>query len=170
MVNVYKNYLLVFFLFFNITIAYSEEKIAFVDIDFLIENSDIGKSALAKIKIEDEKNISILKKKTKELKDLENDIKNKKSILSPEAYENEVKLFKEKVNNYSNEKNTIVTSFNDFKKKEIDKIFKKITPIIKSYMDSNSVSILLDTKNIFMGNVNNNLTNEILKEINKSLN
>ena len=170
MVNVYKNYLLVFFLFFNITIAYSEEKIAFVDIDFLIENSNIGKSALAKIKIEDEKNISILKKKTKELKDLENDIKNKKSILSPEAYENEVKLFKEKVNNYSNEKNTIVNSFNDFKKKEIDKIFKKITPIIKSYMDSNSVSILLDTKNIFMGNVKNNLTNEILKEINKSLN
>ena len=170
MVNVYKNYLMVFFLFFNITTAYSEEKIAFVDIDFLIQNSDIGKSALAKIKIEDEKNISTLKKKTKELKDLENDIKNKKSILSPEAYENEVKLFKEKVNNYSNEKNTIVTNFNDFKKKEIDKIFKKITPIIKSYMDTNSVSILLDTKNIFMGNVNNNLTNEILKEINKSLN
>jgi outer membrane protein len=170
MVNVYKNYLLVFFLFFNITIAYSEEKIAFVDIDFLIQNSDIGKSALVKIKIEDEKNINILTKKTKELKDLENKIKNKKSILSPEAYENEVKLFKEKVNNYSNEKNTIVNSFNDFKKEEIDKIFKKITPIIKSYMDSNSIGILLDTKNIFMGNVNNNLTNEILKEINKSLN
>lgn len=169
MVNVYKNYLMVFFLFFNITTAYSEEKIAFVDIDFLIQNSDIGKSALAKIKIEDEKNISTLKKKTKDLKDLENDIKNKKSILSPEAYENEVKLFKEKVNNYSNEKNTIVTNFNDFKKKEIDKIFKKITPIIKSYMDTNSVSILLDTKNIFMGNINNNLTKEILKEINKSL-
>ena len=170
MVNVYKNYLLVFFLFFNITIAYSEEKTAFVDIDFLIQNSNIGKSALAKIKIEDEKNINILTKKTKELKDLENKIKNKKSILSPEAYENEVKLFKEKVNNYSNEKNTIVNSFNDFKKEEIDKIFKKITPIIKSYMDSNSIGILLDTKNIFMGNVNNNLTNEILKEINKSLN
>ena len=63
MVNVYKNYLLVFFLFFNITTAYSEEKIAFVDIDFLIQNSDIGKSALAKIKIEDEKNINTLKKK-----------------------------------------------------------------------------------------------------------
>ena len=170
MLNVNKNYLLVFFIFFNITFAYSEEKFAFVDIDFLIQNSDIGKSVLTKIKLEDEKNISILTKKTKELKDLENEIKNKKSILSPEAYENEVKLFKEKVNNYSNEKNTIVNSFNDFKKKEIDKIFEKITPIIKSYMDSNSVGILLDTKNIFMGNINNDLTNEILKEINKSLN
>ena len=170
MPNVNKNYVLIFFIFFNVTFAYSEEKIAFIDIDFLIQNSDIGKSALAKIKTEDEKNISILTKKTKELKDLENEIKNKQSILSPEAYENEVKLFKEKVNNYSNEKNTIVNSFNDFKKKEIDKIFKKITPIIKSYMDNNSVAILLDTKNIFMGKVNSNLTNEVLKEINKSLN
>ena len=170
MLNLNKNYLLVLFVIFNITFANSEEKIAFIDIDFLIQNSNIGKSALANIKIEDEKNISILKKKTSELKDIENEIKNKKSILSTEAYENEVKIFKEKVNNYSNEKNTIVNSFNDFKKKEIDKIFKKITPIIKNYMDSNSVSILLDTKNIFMGNTNNNLTNEILKEINKSFN
>ena len=170
MLNLNKNYLLVLFVIFNFTFANSEEKIAFVDIDFLIQNSNIGKSALANIKIEDEKNISILEKKTRELKDIENEIKNKQSILSPEAYENEVKIFKEKVNNYSNEKNTIVNSFNDFKKKEIDKIFKKITPIIKNYMDSNSVSILLDTKNIFMGNTNNNLTNEILKEINKSFN
>ena len=169
MLNINKNYLLVFFIVFNFTYAYSEDKIAFVDIDFLIENSDIGKSALAKIKIEDEKNISILTKKTKDLKDLENEIKNKQSILSPEAYEKEVKLFKEKVKDYSNEKNKVVNSFNDFKKKEIDNIFKKITPIIKSYMDSNSVGILLDTKNIFMGKISNNLTNEILKEINKSL-
>ena len=50
MLNVNKNYLLVFFIFFNITFAYSEEKFAFVDIDFLIQNSDIGKSALTKIK------------------------------------------------------------------------------------------------------------------------
>ena len=170
MLNLNKNYLLVLFVIFNITFANSEEKIAFIDIDFLIQNSNIGKSALANIKIEDEKNISILEKKTRELKDIENEIKNKQSILSPEAYENELKIFKEKVNNYSNEKNTIVNSFNDFKKKEIDNIFKKITPIIKNYMDSNSVSILLDTKNIFMGNTNNNLTNEILKEINKSFN
>ena len=170
MLNLNKNYLLVLFVIFNITFANSEEKIAFIDIDFLIQNSNIGKSALANIKIEDEKNISILEKKTSELKDIENEIKNKQSILSPEAYENELKIFKEKVNNYSNEKNTIVNSFNDFKKKEIDNIFKKITPIIKNYMDSNSVSILLDTKNIFMGNTNNNLTNEILKEINKSFN
>lgn len=170
MINLNKNYLLVLFVIFNITFANSEEKIAFIDIDFLIQNSNIGKLALENIKIEDEKNISILEKKTSELKDIENEIKNKQSILSPEAYENEVKIFKEKVNNYSNEKNTIVNSFNDFKKNEIDNIFKKITPIIKNYMDSNSVSILFDTKNIFMGNANNNLTNEILKEINKSFN
>lgn len=170
MLNLKKYYILILLVFCNITFAHSEEKIAFISIDFLIQNSNIGKSALKNIKILDEKNINILEKKTNELKDLETKIKNKQSILSTEAYENEIKLFKDKLNIYKDEKNKITNNFNDFKKKEIDKIFEKITPIIKSYMDNNSVSILLDTKNIFMGNVNNDLTNEILNEINKTFN
>tara|TARA_B100001057_G_scaffold199757_1_gene200459 strand:- start:1505 stop:2017 length:513 start_codon:yes stop_codon:yes gene_type:complete len=170
MLNLKKYYILILLVFCNITFAHSEEKIAFISIDFLIQNSNIGKSALKNIKILDEKNINILEKKTNELKDLETKIKNKQSILSTEAYEKEIKLFKDKLNIYKDEKNKITNNFNDFKKKEIDKIFEKITPIIKSYMDNNSVSILLDTKNIFMGNVNNDLTNEILNEINKTFN
>ena len=170
MLNQKKIYLLILLIFFYIQSANSNEKIVFVDIDFVIQNSNIGKLALKNISELDEKNISVLNKKSKELKDLEIEIKNKKSILSSEAYEAEVKLFKEKLNNYKNEKNKIVDDFNNFKKKEIDKIFEKITPIIKLYMDNNSVSILFDTKNIFMGNVNNNITNEILNEINKSIN
>ena len=170
MLNQKKIYLLILLIFFNFSLASGNEKIAFVDIDFIIQNSNIGKLALKNISTLDEKNINILNTKSKELKDLEVEIKNKKSILSSEAYENEVKLFQEKLNKYKKEKDIIVSDFNNFKKKELDLIFKKISPIIKKYMDSNSVSILLDTKNIFMGNVNNNITNEILNEINKSIN
>ena len=64
----------------------------------------------------------------------------------------------------------MVKNFNKYKKEELDKVFKKITPIIRDYMDKNSVSILMDTKNIFMGKISSNLTEEILKDINKSLN
>ena len=170
MLNQKRIYLLILLIFFNFSLASGNEKIAFVDIDFIIQNSNIGKLALKNISTLDEKNINILNKKSKELKDLEIEIKNKKSILSSEAYENEVKSFQEKLNKYKKDKDIIVSDFNNFKKKELDLIFKKISPIIKKYMDSNSVSILLDTKNIFMGNVNNNITNEILNEINKSIN
>ncbi len=166
-----KNLIFTFcFIILNFTYVNASEKVAFVDIDYIVQNSNVGKSALESIRKLDEKNINTLKNKTRELKDLEIEIQNKKNIISSEAYESEVKLFKEKLNNYKNQKNSIIKNFNDFKKKELDKIFAEITPVIKNYMDKNSVEILLDTKNIFMGNDNINLTEDILNEVNKSLN
>ena len=64
----------------------------------------------------------------------------------------------------------MVKNFNDYKKEELNKVFKKISPIIRDYMDKNSVSILMDTKNIFMGKISSDLTEEILKDINNSIN
>ena len=63
--------------------------------------------------------------------------------------------------NYKNE------MFNDYKKKEIDKVFQTISPIINSYMEKNSVKILFDAKNIFMARNDLNFTNDILEAINK---
>ena len=55
------------------------------------------------------------------------------------------------------------------KKKELENIFKKIGPIINNYMEENSVSVLFDSKNIFMGSKKSNLTEDILNRINKEL-
>ena len=74
---------------------------------------------------------------------------------------------KKKIKDFNNEKNQLVKNFNDFKKKEIENIFKKISPIINDYMEENSVNVLLDSKNIFMGSKKSNLTEDILSEINK---
>ena len=146
------------------------EKVSFIDIDYIIKNSNVGKLTLENIKKLDQENIKKLKIKNKELQDLETKLNSQKNIISKEAYEIEVEKLKIKINEYSIEKNEMVKNFNKYKKEELDKVFKKITPIIRDYMDKNSVSILMDTKNIFMGKISSNLTEEILKDINKSLN
>ena len=46
-------------------------------------------------------------------------------------------------------------------------MFEKISPIIREYMSDNSISILMDTKNIFMGDVNADITEQLLKKINE---
>ena len=51
--------------------------------------------------------------------------------------------------------------------KEFENIFKQINPIINDYIEENSVSILFDSKNIFMGAKKLNLTEDILNRINK---
>ena len=157
-------------LVFNLNEVNAQDKIAFVDIDFLIKNSNIGKKTLQNINTADEKNIVLLKEKGEKLKNLENKIINKKNIISDEAYQDEVDAFQKKLKAYSNDKKEMVKNFNKYKKNELDKVFAEITPIIKDFMDSNSVGILIDTKNIFMGKIEFNLTEDILKEINKKIN
>jgi outer membrane protein len=166
----YKFFITVFFCFILCNSSFSNDKVAFIDIDYLIKNSEIGKNLLIKINDLDKKNVNSLKKKDTMLKNLETDIRNKKNIISDEAYNKEVILFREKIVKLNEEKNNLVNEFNAFKKKELQNIFDQISPIISNYMDKNSITIILDSKNIFMGKVNSDLTKDILTEINKELN
>jgi len=161
--------LIIFISFTFINSAISKENIAFVNIDYLIKNSNIGKKLLTDLNNKDKENFDNLKKKNKILEELESSIKKKKNVITEEAYNNEVIDFKKKFQEFTNEKNQIIKEFNDFKKKKLENIFKQISPIINEYMEENSVNILFDSKNIFMGTKELNLTEDILKKINKEL-
>ena len=164
-----KFFFIFIFLFLNIPQAYNNEAIAYIDMDFIIKNSEIGKKTLNSINNLNVKNINELKKKEKILKDLENDIVSKKNIISKEEFDKEVLLFKEKANKFKLDQSKMVEDFNNFKKRELDSILSKISPIINAYMEKKSVKILLDSKNILIGRSNLNLTNEVIKEINEKI-
>jgi len=165
--NYLYKFLLIFFIFFiSINLTNSKET-AFIDIDYIIENSNIGKKVLININKLDKENIEKLKRNNKLLQELEINIKNKKNIISEEAFKKEVVSYQSKINEFKNDKNKIVKNFNDFKKKELENVFRKITPIINNYMEENSVNILFDSKNIFMGSKKSNITEDILERINK---
>ena len=157
------------FFFLNIAQVNSSEPIAYIDMDFIIKNSEIGKKTLDLINIQNDKNINVLKEKEKILKNLESQILSKKNIISKENFDKEVLLFKEKANKFKEDQTKMVKDFNNFKKKELDGILSKISPIINSYMEKKSVKILLDSKNILIGRSNLNLTDEVIKEINEKI-
>ena len=169
MIYLHRLILIIFVSFSFINPSFSNENIGFVNVDYLIKNSNIGKRLLKNINSKDEKNLDILKNKNRILQDLETSIKTKKNIISDEAYKKEVNNFKIKFQEFSKEKNEIVKEFNNFKKKEFENIFKKINPIINDYMKQNSVKILLDSKNVYIGAKELNLTEDILKKVNKEL-
>ena len=148
----------------------NEDNIAIINIDYVIQNSNIGKKFLSNIKNEDQKNLDNLKKKNIILQELELSIQKKKNIISNEAYNKEVLEFQKMFKEFSKEKNQIVREFNDFKQKELENLFKLINPIINDYMEQNSVKILFDSKNIFMSANELNLTEDMLKKINNELN
>ena len=154
---------------FNLGQASSNESIAYIDIDFIIKNSEIGKKTLDSINNLNNKNINELKQKEKILKESENKLISKKNIMSKEDFDKELISLRKKANKFKSDQLKMVENFNNYKKKELDFVFNKISPIINSYMEQKSVKILLDSKNILIGRNDLNLTNEILNEINKKI-
>ena len=62
------NYYLILFIIFFSSNSYANNKVVFVDIDYLINNSTIGKQTINQLENEDKKNIDILKKRENSLK------------------------------------------------------------------------------------------------------
>ena len=48
--------------------------------------------------------------------------------------------------------------------------FDQINPIIQNYMNEFSIDILLDRKNVFMGNSSSDITKKIIDRINNKIN
>ena len=152
--------------FLVINVAQANSNIVYVDIDFLIKNSNIGKASLDKLETINKKNIKKLKDREVELKKNESDLKNKQNIISTDQFNEEVNLLKEKIKLYNSEKDKMVNDFNKIKVEEINILMNKFNSVIQEYMDQNSIDVVLDKKNIFIGKVSSDITKIILQEIN----
>ena len=152
--------------FLVINVAQANSNIVYVDIDFLIKNSNIGKASLDKLETINKKNIKNLTDREIELKKNESDLKNKQNIISTDQFNEEVNLLKEKIKLYNSEKDKMVNDFNKIKVEEINILMNKFNSVIQEYMDQNSIDVVLDKKNIFIGKVSSDITKIILEEIN----
>ena len=161
-------FLLIFQLIFKNSFSV-EQNLKFVDVDALIENTDIGKKILIKLNEIDQNNIKKLKVFENELKNQENQIKLKKNLISEDELKKEIDNLNLKFADYKKIKNDMITKLSETKKNESKKFFKIINPIIQNYMNENSVQIILNTKNIFMGNKKSDLTQILINEINNQL-
>tara|TARA_B100000900_G_scaffold4301_1_gene3648 strand:- start:1383 stop:1895 length:513 start_codon:yes stop_codon:yes gene_type:complete len=162
-----------FFLFFfvlNISEAFSENNIALIDLDKILKNSNIGKTILKEIDELNSKNIKELKIKENELKQLEEDLKKKQNIISKDEFQKEVKTLKDKLAQFRKLKDDMVKNFENKKNANLNSFFKNINPIIQNYMDKNSIDILLERKNVFIGKTDSDITDIMIKEINKKFN
>ena len=162
----------IFILIFYISstsFSISAEKTVFLDIDFVLNNSIFGKSIYSKLDELNKMNFDNLVKMEKELDKKKKSIDVSKNISSKENLEQQVILFNQEVKNFRSEKNKILKNFELKKKNEINKFLVRINPIIQEYMKDNSISIVLPKNQIFMGNVEMDITNDIIKLVNKSI-
>ncbi len=160
-------YILILILIFNLNLAHSDDKVSFINLDLLIQQTNIGKLILKDIEQINKKNIENLKIKESELKSIEDDIKKKKNIISKDEFEKEVIRLRQNIKQFKNYKNKLVSEIENKKNNDIKEFFTKVNPIIQNYMDNNSIDILLEQKNVFMSKNSSDITEKLIIEINK---
>ena len=168
--NILKNFIVFLIIFFlNISISYSNDKTVYLDIDYVLNNSNLGKSIYLELDELNKKNVELLNSKEKEIKAKKESINKKKNIVSEEVLNEEISLFNSEVEAYKLEKDKIVKNFKFKKKEKLDNFLKEINPIIQEYMKNKSIDIVLEKNQIFMGNSSKDITMDIIELVNKKL-
>ena len=169
MFKIFKLFFFVFCIFFNTNLLSSEQKIVYLNLDYIFQNSVSGKLILEGLDNKRKKNIEKFKLQENELRSKEQDLINKKNILSKEEFESKVVKLKQEMKNYNEFKKKIFNQFEDNKKKELNEFLGKITPIIENFVKENSINIVLNEKNLFIASKKFDITNEIIEIIDKTI-
>ena len=167
--NFLKKFIFFLILFcLNFSVVNSSEKIAFIDIDYVLNNSNIGKSIYEELEKINKNNLNHLNSKEKIIKKKKEAIEKTKNISSKEKLQKDINEFNQEVSLFKEEKDKLFNEFKIKKKKKLDKFLQEVNPIITQYMKNNSIDIVLEKNQIFIGTSSKDITLDIIKLINKT--
>ena len=160
------------FFFFIFLISFStgvqaSSKIAFININFILEKSNSGIQITEILKKKRDKETKKLEAKKNEIKKKEDEFKNKSNILSDEERKKRVKNIKSEVEDYKELKNRLEKEFNAKKTEYINILLKEINNIMINYIEKNSIDIVLKKVNLVTGKKELDITKNVLNELNK---
>ena len=161
-----KKILLIFVLFFFQNNAFSKS-IVYLDVQFIIDNSDLGKFYKSKINKTAENNKVNLKIKEDEINFKEKEINNQKNLLSKEEIQKKIADLNNLVKNYKIERNKINKIVVEEKKVYTSKILKLLNPLLTNYAEKNKITLVVEKKNILVGIKSLDITPDILQILNE---
>jgi outer membrane protein len=162
-------FFVVTFLFLTYTHASAEQKIAYLDMKFVLNNSKAGKGAQDFLQKSFKENQKKFLDEENALKKKENDLLAQKTILTKKEYQKKSDDLRKKVIDYQSQRRTALEKITSQRAEARQKLLEKLDPIMKTYIKENDISMIIDRKNVLMGNTNLDITNIIVEKLNKEL-
>ena len=160
----------IFFYIFLISFSFSVQassKIAFININLIIEKSNSGIQITEILKKKRDKETKKLEAKKNQIKKKEEEFKNKNNILSEEERKKRVESIKLEIENYKKLKSKLEKEFDAKKTQYINILLKEINNIMINYIEKNSIDIVLKKQNLVTGKKELDITKNVLDELNK---
>tara|TARA_Y100000022_G_C13105119_1_gene308656 strand:- start:68 stop:574 length:507 start_codon:yes stop_codon:yes gene_type:complete len=162
-----KKYFFIILIFFISYSSHATDGVYYLDVNFLLNNSNNGKKIINNLKKINDENILKIKNYENDLKNQENEINKLKNIITEEELNDKIEDLKKKIRLYNEKKDKIFKDYNDLKNQELETFFKKITPFIEEYMEINSIKLIIEKKNIFIANANYDISEQLINFLNE---
>ena len=134
-----------------------------------MQNSIAGKSIKKQLENLYNNNLEKFKKNDEILKKKEKKIIAQKNIMSQEDFQKELTSLRSEIINFQREQVKSRDNINKLRIGATNKLISKLSPILKEYAKKNSISLILQKKNIIMGKKEIEITDEILSLTNKEI-
>ena len=159
---------LIFILFFfNLNLAYANNDIAYMNLQYILSNSNIGIHYNKLLLKSENENKKKLEKLQSVLKANEQEINNKKNILKKEELNQKIKSLNNSLIQFKKTRENLNNELLKKKKKYTQEVVKILNPILTNYVENNSILIVFDKKNIVVGKKTLDITNDLIILLNK---
>jgi len=149
--------------------VHSSEKIAVIDIDKIINESEFGKKSFKKIDDDFEKEKKRLFKVEKNLVEKEKEILKQKNILSEEELNKKISNLKKEINDFQKKRVSVNEKFNKMKLDKTNHMVKNLNEILSKFSDENNISLVIQKKYMVIAKSGLDITETILDIFNKEV-
>ena len=163
-------FLLYFFIFLPYKNTFANISISFIDIDYIYSNSTIGKKIDNQLNLENKKINDELISYQKKIQDEKNKLINQKKIISEEEFKTKSIDLEKKIKKYNKFVSDNKKTFIKYKNETKGLFLKKLMNIVQEYAEDNSIQLILNKSDIIIGHNTLDLSNDILKLVNKKIN
>ena len=157
--------ILIIFLFL-INPTFSEQKIAFINMDKVISISNTGSSILQQLTDLNNKNLKFLKNEEKKFKEKEAKLISQKNIISEADFQNRINELKSEIKDYNQNRIKMIEDFNKLKVNNTNNLLKLINPILVKFSNDKEISIILQKKDLVVAKTQLDITDDVIKIIN----
>jgi len=157
-----------FLLYFNPAVS-NDLKIAYVDIDKIINSSKAGKDITKQLLVLNNNNIKKFKEIEKKLADEEKNMIKQKNILPKDEFQKKIKILNKNIESFKKDINLNRKKLDKKRVEATTEVLKVLNPIFAEYSSKNSISLIIQKKNVVIGKSELDITNQILELLNTKI-
>lgn len=164
-----KYFYLIIFIFSTNIVKSNETYIVYVDVQKLLSQSNAGKKAFKDLNQIINNKKKQFDKEEKKLQSEEAEILKQKNVVSEDELNNRIQKFRVKINDFQNKKKKFNEELSNKRLKATGELLKSVNQILSDYASENKISLIIQKKNIIVGQSSLDVTDTIMKILNKQI-